>query len=114
MERAPSDYTSAGTFMLIGAIFTAIASCIWILYLIWVCVGAFWFLALGVAIWALVDGVRMASGTRVEHAKITCICALVAAVLCCNLIGIIMQVLALTNVMKPEVEAYMLGGDPPA
>jgi len=111
MGKAPSDYTNAGLFMLIGAVFTAMASCLWIVYFIWVCVGVFWFLTLGVAIWAFIDGIRMSSGTPVAHAKMTVICALVAAVLCCNVIGIVMQIMALTSLLRPEVEAFYLGTD---
>src|SRR5688572_13246588 len=42
--QLPSSVTSVGLFMLVSGVKGAILSAAWILSLIWVCVGAFWFL----------------------------------------------------------------------
>lgn len=104
---APADYKTAGIFLLIGSLTTLILNLIVVLILIWMCIGVCWIPLLGLAIWGLVSGIRAANGTPVKSIRVANALALVAALLSVDLIGIVMQILALVWLSKPEVGRFL-------
>lgn len=106
---APSDYKTAGIFMLISGITTALTSLTLIFILIWICIGVLWIPTLIVGIIEIVVGVAVMGGTPKSNAKTISIVGIVCAFLCGNIIGLVMEVLAIVYLGKPEVEAYLAG-----
>jgi len=104
---APQEYKTSGIFMLIAGIMTVLASIAFILSLIWVCIGVFWLLTLAAGIFEIVVGVGVMNGQYKANAKTISILGLVAAILCGNIVGIIMEILAIVNFGKPEVANWM-------
>jgi len=105
--QPPADYKTSGTFMLIAGILTLLASLGWILGLIWICVGVFWILPLVAAIFEIIMGAGAMSGQPKPQIKTVSILGLVAAVLCGNVVGIVLEILALVNLSKPEVDSWL-------
>ena len=105
--EVPSDYKTAGTLMIISGVLNLLASLALIGMLIWVCVGAFWGVTLGLAIWELVTGIGVSSGNPKRGAKTVAIVGIVNSLLCGNIIGLILQIIALTKLGTPEVTAYL-------
>jgi len=106
---APSDYKTAGTFMLISGITTVLTSLALVGFLIWFCIGALWIPSLVVGIIEIVVGSAVMSGTIKANAKTTAIFGIVGAFLCGNIIGLVLEILAVIYLGKPEVEAYIQG-----
>ena len=105
--EAPADYKTSGTFMLISGIITVMSSLVWTLSLIWVCVGVFWVFPLVVGIFEIVVGAGAMQGQPKPNAKTVSILGLVGAVLCGNVVGIVLEILALVNLGKPEVAGWL-------
>jgi len=112
--NAPSDYKTSGLFMLISGALTILASLGWIGGLIWVCVGALWVLPLAMGVFEIITGLAVYQGTFKANAKTVSILGIVAALLCGNVIGIVLEILAVVNFGKPEVAAWMAAGGGPA
>lgn len=114
--QAPSDYKNAGIFMLVSGILTVMASLGWIMGLIWICVGAFWILTLAGAVFEIVVGAGIMSGKFNKNAKTVSIVGLICAILTGNVIGMVMEIIAIMNFGKPEVSQWMSQQDmvPPA
>jgi hypothetical protein len=70
-------------------------------------VGVFWFLTLGAAVFEIVVGAAAMSGTRKAGARSAAILGLIGAVLCGNLAGLVLEIIALVNLGKPEVENWL-------
>lgn len=104
---APADYKTAGTFLLIGSVTTLIVNLIVVLLTIWFCIGVCWLPLVGLALWGLVSGIQAMNGTRVRNIRVANALALVAALFCADLIGIVMQILALVWLSKPEVSRFL-------
>jgi hypothetical protein len=106
---APPEYRNAGTMMLISGVLNLLISLGLIGGLIWIAVGCFWILTLAVGIFEIVIGLAMASGERRDNAKLVSIAGLVAAILCGNLISLVLEIIVLTRFGSPAVSAW-LGG----
>jgi hypothetical protein len=104
---APQSYKNVGIMMLISGIKSVILSLVFIASLIWVCVGAFWFLTLAGGILEIVYGAQIMSGKPVRDTRTFSIIGLVNAVLCRNVIGIVLEAIALSQLGKPEIEQYL-------
>ncbi len=104
---APKGYKNAGIMMLVSGIKNTIVSLILILCLIWVCVGAFWFLTVAGGIAEIVIGIMILNGSPVRSARTMAILGLVSGVLCGNIIGVALEAIALSELSKPEVEQYL-------
>lgn len=104
--NAPPEYKTAGTLMLISGVLNILASAAWILFLIWFCVGAFWFIPLGVAIAELVVGIGVASGNPNRGAKVTSIIGIVNSLLCMNIVSLVLQIIAFTKLSTFEVQDW--------
>jgi hypothetical protein len=104
---APADYKTAGTMMIVSGATNLLASFALIGVLIWFCVGGFWFVTLALAVFELVVGVGVSSGQPKGNAKTAAIIGIVNSVLCGNVIGLILQIIALTKLGTPESVAYL-------
>jgi hypothetical protein len=108
--QAPSDYKTSGLFMLISGALTILASLGWIGGLIWVCVGALWVLPLAAGVFEILTGLAVYQGQYKANAKTVSLIGIVAALLCGNVIGIVLEVLAVVNYGKPDVASWMAAG----
>lgn len=104
---APADYKTAGTLMIVSGVLNLMASFAFIGIFIWVCVGAFWFVTLGLAIFELVIGIGVSSGQPKGNAKTVAILGIINSVLCGNVIGLILQIIALTKLGTAESQAFL-------
>jgi uncharacterized membrane protein YczE len=104
---APQAYKNAGIFMLVSGIMTCLLSMVWIFSLIWILVGCFWVLTLVVGIFEIVIGVAMLQGSYKPNAKTVQILGIVASFLCGDMIGVVMEVLALMQLNQTEVQEWM-------
>ena len=104
---APADYRSAGTFMLVSGILNILISIGLIAGLVWILVGCFWVVTLVGGILEIVVGIAVMNGKPKPGAKTTAILGIINSVLCGNIIGIIMEVLALTKLGTQESEEFM-------
>jgi hypothetical protein len=93
--------------MLISGVKGALISFTLILSLIWVCVGAFWVITLAGSIAEIVMGALILSGKVSRNAKAVSIVGLINGVFCLNIIGVALEVIALTQLGKPEVEHFL-------
>lgn len=103
----PSDYKTAGTLMIVSGVLNLLASLALIGTLIWVCVGAFWMVTLGLAIWELVTGIAVSGGQPKANAKTVAIIGIINSLMCGNIIGLVLQIIAMSKLGTPEVTAYI-------
>ncbi len=108
--QAPSEYKNSGLFMIISGALTILASLGWIGGLVWVCVGVLWVAPLALGVFEVVTGLAVYQGQFKANAKMVSILGIAAALVCGNVIGIVLEILAVVNYGKPEVAAWMAGG----
>jgi len=104
---APQEYKTSGIFMLISGIMTVMVSLGLVFGLIWICVGVFWVLTLAAGIFEIVIGVGVMNGQPKANAKTVSIIGIVAALLCGNIVGMVMEIMAVVNLGKPEVANWL-------
>ncbi len=104
---APQDYKTAGIFMMISGILTVLVSLSLIFSLIWILVGCFWVLTLVVGIFEIILGIGIMQGQFKGGAKTVSILGLISAFFCGNLIGLVLEILAIVWLGKPEVNNWM-------
>ncbi|MBN2797879.1 MAG: hypothetical protein JXX28_01915 [Deltaproteobacteria bacterium] len=109
MTEAPSDYKTAGIFMIVSGVLTLITSFTLVLTLIWLCIGVFWLIPMAVGILEIIIGIGVASGQPKPTAKTIAIVGAVAAFLTGNIIGVVMEILAFVFMERPEVSEYLRG-----
>lgn len=106
---APQDYRTAGTFHLIGGITTTIASLVIVGLTIWFCIGLCWVPTLASGIWSIVLGSQASSGKRVPSIRVANAIALVAALFCGDVVGLVMNILALVWLSREDVSRWLDG-----
>lgn len=106
-STAPQDYRTAGAFLLIAGITTTIASLIVVGILIWFCIGLCWVPTLASGIWSIVAGIQASNGRRVPSIRVTNAIALVAALFCGDLVGLVMNILALVWLSREGVSRWL-------
>lgn len=104
---APQEYKTSGIFMLISGIMTVMVSLGLVFGLIWICVGVFWILTLAAGIFEIIIGVGVMNGQPKANAKTVSIIGIVAALLCGNIVGMVMEIMAVVNLGKPEVANWL-------
>jgi hypothetical protein len=111
--EAPGEYKTAGILMVIAAGLTLLWSLLGIaglvLSLAGMCCAPYYLLPIGLGIYELVGGVSAASGRPNSSVKLSAIAGLIAAVLCCNFIGIVLEILALVFLSRPEIADFIEG-----
>ena len=103
----PSEYKTAGTLMIVSGVLNLLASLALVGTLIWICVGAFWMVTLGLAVWEIVTGIAVSGGQPKHNAKTVAIIGIVNSLLCGNVIGLVLQIIAMSKLGSPEVTAYI-------
>ena len=109
--RPPSDYTNAGTMMLISGIFNVLISAGIIvglaLSLIGLCVAPIWLVTLAGGVYEIVVGIGIMQGNRSRLGLSASVVGLVSAVVCGNVFGMILEILAMVSLGKPTVAAWL-------
>lgn len=105
--EAPQDYKTAGIFMLIAGITTTIPALIVVVTYGLLCFGLFWILPLVVGILEIVVGASVMGGQPKANAKLISSLGIAAAALSCNMVGLVLEILSVTYLGKPEVENYL-------
>ena len=103
----PSDYKTAGIFMLTSGITNVIFSFIWFCFLILACVGIAYVIPLVAGVFEMIFGMALMNGTRKPSAKTVAIFGLISSILICNPIALVMEILAMIKLGKPEIEDYL-------
>jgi hypothetical protein len=106
-DSAPQDYRTAGIFLLVGGITTSLASLVIVGLTIWFCIGVCWIPTLLGGIWALVSGIQASNGTRVRNIRIANALGLVAAIFCADVVGIVMNILAMVWLSRDGVASWI-------
>lgn len=106
-DPPPDDYKNAGLFMLISGVVNVIMSALLFIILILMCVGVFWLLPLGAAIFELVVGWEAYHRRFHRYAKLASIFGIIAAFFCANPIGIGCEIVALIALSKPDVAHWL-------
>lgn len=106
-SNAPPDYKTAGIFTLASGIVNILASLSWIGVLIWICIGVLWVVPLAAGIFEIIVGISAMNGQPAPHLKTASILGLVAGVFTGNPISIVLEILSLVWMNKPEVSGWM-------
>ena len=111
MNRAPSDYTTAGTLMLIAGALNAFAALGWaagmVFSFLFICLAPFYLLPFAVAICEIVCGVAASGGRPSSRIKLVSILGLVASLLMLNPVTIVLEIVALIHLSRDEVGAWL-------
>ncbi len=114
----PSDYKNAGTMMIISGAFNVMTSLgILIglaLSLIGLCVAPIWVVTLAGGVMEIVVGATIQSGKPSRMGLSTAVVGLCCAVGCGNVLGMILEIIAMVNLGKPEVAGWLADPSRPA
>jgi hypothetical protein len=109
--QPPADYKNAGAMMLISGVFNVLTSIGIIiglaLSLVGLCVAPIWVLTLAGGIMEIVVGANAMQGRPGRLGLSTAVIGLISAVCCGNVLGIILEILAMVNLGKPEVVGWL-------
>lgn len=109
--QPPSDYKNAGTMMIISGAFNVMTSAgILIglaLSLIGLCIAPIWVLTLAGGIMEITVGAGINGGRPSRMGLSASVVGLVCSVCCGNVLGMILEILAMVNLGKPEVVAWL-------
>lgn len=108
---APQSYQTAGILMLISGILTTLVSLGLILSLIWLCIGVFWVLTLAVGVAEIAIGAMILGGGKQPSGKVVAILGIIAGFLSGNMIGVVLEIVAVIMLSNAEVTAYLTDGD---
>lgn len=110
----PPDYKTGATFMLVGSITTLVLYLGWtalfVCGLVTICLVCCTLPLVGVAVWSLVSAGRALGGAPVRSLRVASALGLVASLLTFDVIGIVMQILALVWFSKPDVSEWIERG----
>ncbi len=116
--QPPTDYKNAGTMMLVSGAFNVMTSAgILIglaLSLIGLCVAPIWMLTLAGGVMEIVIGITIMQGKPTRMGLSTSVVGLCCAVGCGNVLGMILEILAMVNLGKPEVGMWLADPSRPA
>lgn len=102
---APSDYKTAGIFMVIAGATTTLAG---VLNVVFSACLFFWaFLAVGAGIAEIVTAIGILQGQRRPSAMVVSIVGILGALTVCNGLGLLMEILAIVWLQKPEVKQWL-------
>lgn len=107
VTSAPQDYKTAGIFTMIAGILNVLVGLGLVLSLIWVCIGVIWIAPVAAGVFEIICGAAAMSGKPSPHLKTASIVGLVACVINGNLPGLVLEILSLVWLHKPEVAAYV-------
>lgn len=105
----PADYKNAGICNLVAGIVNVGLAGIWVLSLIWVCVGLLWLVPMAIGAWQAWVGYQMMQEQRDPNARNAALVGMVVSVVNCNLIALACSVVGWVMLDKPEVKAWLEG-----
>jgi hypothetical protein len=116
--QPPSDYKNAGAMMLFSGVFNVLTSLGILvglaLSLIGLCVAPIWLLTLAGGVMEIVVGANAMQGRPGRLGLSTAVIGLICAVCCGNVFGILLEILAMVNLGKPEVVGWLADPGRPA
>ena len=71
------------------------------------CCAPYYLLPIGLAVYEVSGGVSAVSGRPNPRVKLSAVSGMVGAILCCNFIGIVLEILALVFLSKQEVADFI-------
>jgi len=113
VDGIPKDYTTAGIFMLVSGAMNIGIAFIWVISLIWICIGVLWVVPMLVGLLELITGLAMLRGLVKPTSPAVAIMGMVAAALMVNPVSVVMEALAFTWLKKPEVGTWLERGELP-
>lgn len=105
--EVPNDYKMAGLLNLIGGALNIMTASVWVLSLIWVCVGVLWIVPVLMGAWQAYVGFTMNTGTPTGQGKIAAIVGLVAGLFNFNPLTILLAIVVIVQLGKPEVAGWL-------
>jgi hypothetical protein len=75
--------------------------------LIWVCIGVFWVLTLAVGVAEIAIGAMILGGGKQPSGRLVAILGIVAGFLSGNMIGVVLEIVAVVMLSNAEVTAYL-------
>lgn len=108
-EQTPMEYQISGMLMLISGLFNLVVSGIYVLALVWVCVGVLWFIPMLVAIGEIAVGAMVLAGVRVPGVQAMSVFGLINSILLCNIWGAVFEGVATILQFQPKVRGYLVG-----
>ena len=117
LTTAPENYKQAGMFMMISGILNVIFG---LLGTISICIGGLfcivgWLLvfipliAVGCGVFEILNGLKAKNGEHVPALKTVAIIGIVVGVFCGNIIGAVLEILAIVNLGKEDAVAFLNG-----
>ncbi len=114
----PKDYTNAGTMMIISGAFNVMTSGAILLALLFsvigLCVAPIWVLTFAGGIMEIIIGAQISGGRPSSMGLSTAVVGLISAVCCGNMLGMILEILAMVSLGKPEVKMWLADPTRPA
>ena len=103
----PGHYNTAGTLMLISGVINALLSLYLVLILIWVCVGVVFLIPLAGGLAEIITGLAVVRGQTRPAAPTLSIVGIISSALCCNPIGLVLEIVAQALFRTREVTLWL-------
>lgn len=94
--------TLAGALMIASGALTTLAAATWFFGLVWVCVGVLWLPALAIGIAEIAVGAAIIGRPPAPSVRTVSVLGILASLMCGNVIGVGLEVLALIVAARPE------------
>jgi hypothetical protein len=107
--QTPMEYQVSGMLMLISGLFNLMISGLYVLGLVWFCVGLLWFIPMFVAIGEIAVGAMVIAGVRVPGVQVMSVFGLVSSVFLCNIWGAVFEGVATVLQFQPRVRGFLEG-----
>lgn len=105
--EVPDAYKTAGLVNLIGGALNVMMSLVWVLSLIWVCIGIFWLVPLAASGYQAWIGWQMYNGEPQAAAKNASIAGIVGGLFCFNILSAACGAFAMMQVGNDEVAGWL-------
>ncbi len=110
-KKPPGVYNLAGVFMLVAGMTSLASSLTVLLILLVVGVGLIWLFPFAVAIWEVGMGFQVLAGIRKPEAPYYAAFGGFMALFSCNILGVVLELLAFIMMMSPKVQDYLDGDE---
>ncbi len=107
--QTPMEYQISGMLMVVPGLSTVIIPSIYVLGLVWICVGFLWFIPMFVAFAEIVVGAMVVAGVRVPGIQVMPILGLVNSIFLCNIWAALFEGVAAVLQFQPSVRGYLEG-----
>ncbi|MCA9569692.1 MAG: hypothetical protein KC656_17720 [Myxococcales bacterium] len=107
--QTPMEYQISGVLMVVSGLFNLMISGIYVLGLIWVCVGVLWLIPMFVALAEIAVGAMALAGVRVPGLQVVSIMGMISSMFMCNIWGAMFEGIAAVLQFQPKVRGYLEG-----